>query len=73
MILGFYTYSYIDRLKMDVEPVLETIAAAGDDGIDISATWHDDLDPALMPPAVRDLYVRPAGGYQGHHNISAAV
>jgi sugar phosphate isomerase/epimerase len=60
MKLGFYTYSYIDRLKMDIEPVLETVAATGYDGIDISATWHDDLDPALMPPAVRDLYVRTA-------------
>jgi sugar phosphate isomerase/epimerase len=61
MKLGFYTYSYIDRLKMDVEPVLETVAGAGYDGIDISATWRDDLDPALMPPAVRNLYVRTAG------------
>jgi sugar phosphate isomerase/epimerase len=58
MKLGFYTYSYIDRLKMDVEPVLETVAAAGYDGIDISATWHDDLDPALMPTEARDRYVR---------------
>jgi sugar phosphate isomerase/epimerase len=60
MKLGFYTYSYVDRLKMDLEPVLETIAAAGYQGIDISATWHDDLDPALMPASVRRQYVATA-------------
>jgi sugar phosphate isomerase/epimerase len=60
MKLGFYTYSYIDRLKMDVEPVLQTVAEAGYLGIDISATWHDDLDPARMPPEARDRYVRTA-------------
>lgn len=61
MKLGFYTYSYIDRLKMEVEPVLEAVAAAGYAGIDISATWHDDLDPALMPRAARDRYIKTAG------------
>jgi sugar phosphate isomerase/epimerase len=60
MKLGFYTYSYVDRLKMEIEPVLEAVAAAGYDGIDVSATWHDDLDPALMPPAARDRYVKTA-------------
>lgn len=60
MKLGFYTYSYIDRLQMEIEPVLETVAAAGYDGIDISATWHDDLDPARMPASVRSRYVQAA-------------
>jgi len=60
MKLGFYTYSYIDRLKMPIEPVLELIAATGYDGIDISATWQDELDPASMPPAVRERYVAAA-------------
>jgi sugar phosphate isomerase/epimerase len=58
--LGFYTYSYIDRLKLAVEPVLESVARAGYAGIDVSATWHDDLDPALMPGEVRELYVTTA-------------
>src|SRR4051794_27211016 len=61
MKLGFYTYSYIDRLKMDIEPVLERVAAEGYDGIDISATWRDDLDPALMPADARRRYVETAG------------
>jgi sugar phosphate isomerase/epimerase len=61
MKLGFYTYSYIDRLKMAIEPVLEAVASAGYAGIDISATWHDDLDPALMPADARECYVRTAG------------
>lgn len=60
MKLGFYTYSYIDRLKQEIEPVLEAVAAAGYDGVDVSATWHDDLDPAQMPAAVRQRYVRAA-------------
>lgn len=60
MKLGFYTYSYVDRLKMEIEPVFEAIAAAGYDGVDVSATWHDDLDPALMPASARDRYVKTA-------------
>ena len=60
MKLGFYTYSYIDRLKMEIEPVFAAIAAAGYDGVDVSATWQDDLDPALMPASARDRYVKTA-------------
>src|SRR5262245_53073765 len=60
MKLGFYTYSYIDRLKRDIEPVLQAVAAAGYDGIDISATWHDDLDPAAMPAEARRRYADTA-------------
>lgn len=61
MKLGFYTYSYIDRLKMEIEPVLEAVAAQGYDGIDISATWRDDLDPASMPVDARRRYAETAG------------
>lgn len=61
MKLGFYTYSYIDRLGMEIEPVLEAVAAAGYHGVDISATWRDDLDPALMPAEARSRYVQAAG------------
>src|SRR4051794_972958 len=60
MKLGFYTYSYIDRLDMGIEDVLERVAAAGYDGIDVSATWRADLDPALMPAEARSAYVRAA-------------
>jgi len=62
MKLGFYTYSYIDRLAMEIEPVLEGVAAAGFDGLDVSATWRNDLDPALMPASVRSRYVKAAEG-----------
>src|SRR5262245_30761176 len=61
MKLGVYTYSYVDRLKMGMEPVLGAVAAAGYDGTDASATWHAVLDPALMPADVRDRYVKTAG------------
>lgn len=60
MKLGFYTYSYIDRLGMEIEPVLEAITAAGYAGIDISATWRDDLDPARMPAPARSRYTKAA-------------
>jgi len=58
--LGFYTYSYIDRLQMEIESVFEAIAAAGYEGVDISATWRDDIDPALMSSSTRGRYVRAA-------------
>jgi len=54
--LAFYTYSYIDRSHLDIGPVLETVAAAGYVGVDISATWRADLDPAQMPAEVRRTY-----------------
>lgn len=56
MKLAFYTYSYIDLSHLDIVPVLETVAAAGYAGIDISATWRTDLDPAQMPAEVRRTY-----------------
>lgn len=60
MKLGFYTYSYIDRLGMSIESVLEKVAAAGYDGVDVSATWRDDLDPALFPREAREELRRTA-------------
>jgi sugar phosphate isomerase/epimerase len=49
MRLGFYTYSYIDRLGMEPREVIPRVAAAGYDCLDLSATWHEDEDPALFP------------------------
>jgi sugar phosphate isomerase/epimerase len=49
MRLAFYTYSYIDRLGMEPEPVLRVAAESGYSGIDLSATWRADVDPALFP------------------------
>lgn len=63
MKLGFYTYSYVDRMEMEIELVFEAVAKAGYHGVDISATWHADLDPALMRSGVRDRYVRAAGRF----------
>src|SRR5438132_1593464 len=57
MKLGSYTCGYVDRLEMPIEPALEAAAAAGHDGIDVSAAWHDDLDPA----DARGRCVRTAG------------
>src|SRR3989442_1598438 len=53
MKLAFYTYSYLDRLDMPVAPVLEAIAAAGYDAVDLSATRRADLDPAQFPVSDR--------------------
>jgi sugar phosphate isomerase/epimerase len=63
MKLGFYTYSYVDRMEMEIEFVFEAVAKAGYHGVDISATWHEDLDPALMTSAVRDRYVAAASRF----------
>jgi sugar phosphate isomerase/epimerase len=58
MKLGFYTYSYVDRLATPIEPALEKVAAAGYAGLDISATWRDHLDPALFPREARETFKR---------------
>ena len=42
MRIAFYTYSYIDRLGLEPEPVLRAVAEAGYEGIDLSATWRAD-------------------------------
>lgn len=46
---AFYTYSYIDRLGMEPDAVLNQIARAGYGGFDLSATWRSDEDPGLYP------------------------
>ncbi|MCS6860395.1 MAG: sugar phosphate isomerase/epimerase [Abditibacteriales bacterium] len=71
MKLGFYTYSYIDRLGMSIESVLEKVAATGYDGVDVSATWREDLDPALFPREARQTLRRTAE--QLGLNIEACV
>lgn len=54
MRLAFYTYSYLDRLGIEPEPVLRVAAENGYPGIDLSATWRADLDPALFPVERRE-------------------
>jgi len=49
MRLTFYTYSYIDRLRLEPSEVLPLVAQAGYDGIDLSATWRSDDDPGCYP------------------------
>ena len=71
MRLAFYTYSYIDRLGMEPEPVLRAAAEAGYDGIDISATWRSDLDPGMFPQERREEFRRLAE--QFNLRIEAAV
>lgn len=56
MKLGFYTYQYIDLAGMPILEVLETIAAEGYDGVDISATRGDTIDPSLFPQDDRRHY-----------------
>jgi len=56
MKIGFYTYQYIDVAGMPIPEVLEIVAADGYDGIDISATRGDTLDPSLFPQDDRRLY-----------------
>lgn len=60
MKIGFYTFSYIDKLGQPIEAVLEQVAAAGYEGLDVSATWHDDLDPGLFPREARATLRRTA-------------
>jgi sugar phosphate isomerase/epimerase len=51
--LGFYTYSYTDRLKMPLESCLERIARARYSGIDISGTDGPSTDPRSVTPELR--------------------
>ena len=53
MRLAFYTYSYTDRLAMPLGPALETIAATGYDGIDISGTHGPSVDPRSVTSELR--------------------
>lgn len=45
MRLVFYTYSYLDRMQMPIEPTLRRIAATGYAGIDVSGTFGPSDDP----------------------------
>jgi fructoselysine 3-epimerase len=60
MRLGFYTYSYTDRLRQPLEPCLERIARAGYSGIDISGTDGPSTDPRSVAPDLRRLTRRTA-------------
>jgi sugar phosphate isomerase/epimerase len=51
--LGFYTYSYTDRLRLPLEACLERIAKAGYTGIDISGTDGPSTSPHSVTPALR--------------------
>jgi len=58
--LGFYTYSYTDRLRMPVETCLKQIARAGYSGIDISGTDGPSANPKSVSPDLRRLTRRTA-------------
>jgi sugar phosphate isomerase/epimerase len=60
MRLGFYTYSYTDRLRMPVELCLERIARTGYGGIDVSGTDGNSTDPRSVLPELRRLTRRTA-------------
>jgi sugar phosphate isomerase/epimerase len=51
--LGFYTYSYTDRLRMTLEDCLKRIARAGYSGIDVSGTDGPSTDPRSVTPELR--------------------
>jgi sugar phosphate isomerase/epimerase len=55
MRLGFYTYSYTDRLRMPVGPCLERIARTGYSGIDVSGTDGPSADPRSVSAELRRL------------------
>jgi sugar phosphate isomerase/epimerase len=58
--LGFYTYSYTDRLRMPLETCLKRIARAGYSGIDISGTDGPSTSPKSVSPDLRRLTRRMA-------------
>jgi sugar phosphate isomerase/epimerase len=51
--LGFYTYSYTDRLRMPLGPCLQRIARAGYSGIDISGSDGPSADPRSVSADLR--------------------
>ena len=53
MKIGFYTFTYIDVLAMPYQEVLDSIAEAGYDGVDFSATKGRTTSPQDFPPAER--------------------
>lgn len=58
--LGFYTYSYTDRLRMPLEPCLQRVARAGYSGIDISGTDGTSANPKSVSSDLRRLTRRTA-------------
>ena len=55
MRLGFYTYSYTDRLRMPIATCLERVARTGYSGIDVSGTDGASTDPRSVSPELRRL------------------
>ncbi len=55
MRLGFYTYSYTDRLRMPIVPCLTRIARTGYSGIDVSGTDGPSTDPRSVSAELRRL------------------
>ncbi len=55
MRLGFYTYSYTDRLKLPVVDCLQRIARTGYSGIDVSGTNGPSVDPKSVTSELRRL------------------
>ncbi len=55
MRLGFYTYSYLDKLQMPVAECLQRIARTGYSGIDVSGTYGDSDDPKSVSSDRRRL------------------
>jgi sugar phosphate isomerase/epimerase len=61
MRLGFYTYSYTDRLGMPVDVCLERIARTGYTGIDVSGTHGPSADPNSVSARLRRQTRETAG------------
>lgn len=55
MRLGFYTYSYLDKLRMSVTDCLARIARTGYSGIDVSGTYGPSDDPKSFDAERRRL------------------
>jgi sugar phosphate isomerase/epimerase len=55
MRLAFYTYSYTDRLKMEISACLERISKTGYSGIDVSGTNGKSSDPNSFDQQRRSL------------------
>ena len=53
MKIGFYTFTYIDVMSMPYHEVLDSIAEAGYDGVDLSATKGRTTSPEDFPSAER--------------------
>lgn len=60
MRLGFYTYSYLDKLRMPVDECLDRIARTGYSGIDVSGTYGPSDDPNSFHRERRQLVRKTA-------------